>query len=167
MKKLILIASLSLIALIIASCSSKKADNTNLTPETTPKTTIPTETNDTDISEPETSTIPTPSPSHEPYLNITGEEAKRIMDSGVPHIILDVRSEAEYRTGHIEGAILIPHTEIDQKAPSMLPDKDALILVYCRSGNRSKVASEALLDLGYKNIREFGGITDWQYGVVN
>lgn len=102
-----------------------------------------------------------------PYLNITQEEAKKIMDSGVDHIILDVRTEEEYNQGHIANAILIPHTEILTKAESEIADKDTLILVYCRSGNRSKTASEYLLELGYTKIREFGGIIDWQYGIVS
>lgn len=100
------------------------------------------------------------------YVNITQEEAKSIMDSGVPCVILDVRTQSEYEQGHIPGAILIPHTEITEKAETVIPDKDTLILVYCRSGNRSKTASEYLLDLGYTNIKEFGGINDWQYDIV-
>lgn len=100
------------------------------------------------------------------YLQITQKEAKEIMDSGVDYILIDARTEEEYAEGHIEGAILIPEYEIEERANSVLPDKDALILVYCRSGRRSKIASEALARLGYTNVKEFGGIIDWQYGVV-
>ncbi len=100
------------------------------------------------------------------YLQITQKEAKEIMDSGVDYILIDARTEEEYAEGHIEGAILIPEYEIEERAKSILPDKDALILVYCRSGRRSKIASEALARLGYTNVKEFGGIIDWQYGVV-
>ena len=100
------------------------------------------------------------------YLQITQKEAKEIMDSGVEYILIDARTEQEFAEGHIEGAILIPEYEIEQRAPSILPDKDALILVYCRSGRRSKIASEALSRLGYTNVKEFGGIIDWQYGIV-
>lgn len=99
------------------------------------------------------------------YEQITAEEAKRIMDSGEEHIVLDVREQDEYDAGHIADAILIPYTEIAEKAEEMLPDKDALILVYCRSGRRSKIAAESMVALGYTNIKEFGGIIDWPYEV--
>ena len=97
------------------------------------------------------------------YLNITAEEAKQIMDSEEGYIILDVRTQEEYDQGHIPGAIVISHEEIAEKAEDVLTDKDQLILVYCRSGRRSKIAAEALVELGYTNIREFGGISDWPY----
>ena len=97
------------------------------------------------------------------YMNITAQEAKEIMDSEEGYIILDVREQDEYDAGHIPGAILIPYTQIEEKAIGMLPDKDQLILVYCRSGRRSKIAAEALVELGYTNIKEFGGIIDWPY----
>ena len=99
------------------------------------------------------------------YVNITAEEAKRIMDTETGYIILDVREQDEYDAGHIPEAILIPYTQIEEKANEMLPDKDQLILVYCRSGRRSKIAAEALVELGYTNIKEFGGIIDWPYEV--
>ena len=97
------------------------------------------------------------------YMNITAEEAKEIMDNEEDYIILDVRTQEEYDEGHIPGAVLIPDYEIGEKAPEILTDKDKLILVYCRSGRRSKEASKALADMGYTNIKEFGGIIDWQY----
>lgn len=100
------------------------------------------------------------------YMNITAEEAKRIMDTEEEFVILDVREQSEYDEGHIEGAILIPHEKIKEMAEEKIPDKETLILVYCRSGRRSRIASEALLELGYTNIKEFGGIIDWEYGVV-
>ncbi len=100
------------------------------------------------------------------YEQITPDEAKSIMDSEESYTILDVRTQEEYDLGHIEGSILIPDYEIDTKAESVLTDKDELILVYCRSGNRSKNASEDLAALGYTNVKEFGGITDWKYGTV-
>ena len=101
----------------------------------------------------------------EMYEQITAEEAKKIMDSGEDHIVLDTREQDEFDEGHIPGAILIPYTEIDNKAEEMLPDKDKLILVYCRSGRRSKIAAESLAKLGYTNVKEFGGIIDWPYEV--
>ena len=97
------------------------------------------------------------------YVNITAEEAKQIMDTEEGYIILDAREQDEYDAGHIPGAILIPYTQIEAKASEMLADKDQLILVYCRSGRRSKIAAEALVELGYTNIKEFGGILDWPY----
>ena len=99
------------------------------------------------------------------YEQITAEEAKKIMDSGEEHIVLDTREQDEFDSGHIPGAILIPYTEIENKAEEMMPDKDKLILVYCRSGRRSKIAAESLAKLGYTNVKEFGGIIDWPYEV--
>lgn len=99
------------------------------------------------------------------YMNITAQQAKEIMDTQEGYIILDTRTQEEYEEGHIPGAIVIPHDEILEKAESVLKDKDQLILVYCRSGRRSKLASEDLVTLGYTNIKEFGGIIDWPYEV--
>ena len=92
--------------------------------------------------------------------------SKNLMDTESDYIIVDARTEEEYAEGHIPGAILIPEYEIADRAQSELPDKDQLILVYCRSGRRSKIASQALADLGYTNVKEFGGIIDWPYDVV-
>ena len=103
----------------------------------------------------------------EMYQQITREEAKKIMDSGEEHIILDTREQDEFDEGHIPGAILIPYTEIENKAEEMIPDKNAQILVYCRSGRRSKIASESLAKLGYTNVKEFGGIIDWSWELEN
>ncbi len=99
------------------------------------------------------------------YVNITAEEAKNIMDTQEGYIILDVRTQEEYDAGHIPDAIVISHEEIAEKAEAVLTDKDQLILVYCRSGRRSKLAAEALVELGYTNVKEFGGIIDWPYEV--
>ena len=100
------------------------------------------------------------------YEQITAEQAKIIMDTEKNYIIIDSRTEEEFASGHIKGAILIPEYEIKDRAEKELPDKDALILVYCRSGRRSKIASEELVKLGYTNVKEFGGIIDWQYEIV-
>lgn len=100
------------------------------------------------------------------YEQISGEEAKRLMDTETDFIIVDARTEEEFNEGHIEGAILIPEYEISERAEKELPNKEQLILVYCRSGRRSKIASQALADLGYTNVKEFGGIIDWQYEIV-
>lgn len=100
------------------------------------------------------------------YEQITPEQAKTLMDTEKEYVILDARTAAEFAEGHIENAILIPEYEIAARAERELPDKDALILVYCRSGRRSKIASEELVKLGYTNVKEFGGILDWPYDVV-
>ena len=100
------------------------------------------------------------------YEQISAEQAKTIMDTETDYIIIDARTTEEFAEGHIENAILIPEYEIANRAEKELPDKDALILVYCRSGRRSKIASEELVKLGYTNVKEFGGIIDWPYETV-
>ena len=97
------------------------------------------------------------------YQQITQEEAKEMMDNQEV-IILDVREQDEYDSGHISGAVLLPVGTIDETtAAEVIPEKDSTVLVYCRSGNRSKTASSALAELGYTNIYEFGGINTWPY----
>ena len=98
-------------------------------------------------------------------MNITAEEAKKLMDTEEGYIILDVRTQKEFDEKHIPGAILIPDYEIRGRAGEVLTDKDQLILVYCRSGRRSRNVAASLVELGYTNIREFGGIIDWPYEV--
>ena len=100
------------------------------------------------------------------YEQINGAEAKALMDRESGYIIIDARTQSEYDEGHIPGAILIPEYEIAQLAENELPDKNQLILVYCRSGRRSKIAAEELVKLGYTNVKEFGGIIDWEYEIV-
>lgn len=99
------------------------------------------------------------------YMSITAQEAKAIMDTESDYVILDVRTEEEFVQGHIPGAILIPDFDIREKAEALLTDKNQMLLVYCRSGRRSKTASETLAELGYTNVKEFGGIIDWPYAV--
>ena len=100
------------------------------------------------------------------YDQISGAEAKALMDSESGYIIIDARTQEEYDQEHIPGAIMIPEYEIVDRAEKELPDKDQLILVYCRSGRRSKIAAEELVKLGYTNVKEFGGIIDWEYETV-
>lgn len=100
------------------------------------------------------------------YAQITQAEAKAIIDSDEECIILDVRTEEEFATGYIEGAVLIPDFEISERAEAELPDKNMQILVYCRSGSRSKAAAETLASLGYTNVKEFGGLETWEYGIT-
>lgn len=95
------------------------------------------------------------------YKNITMEEAKVIFETPGDYIILDVRRPDEFAEGHIPGAINFANEDIDGSDIGVLPDKDQIIYVYCRSGNRSKQASEKLINMGYTNIIEFGGILDW------
>jgi len=99
------------------------------------------------------------------YIKINSEEAKKMMDSEEV-IVLDVRTQAEYAEGHIENAVLLPVDEISAKAEEDIKDKDAKILVYCRSGNRSATAAKNLISMGYTNVYDFGGIIDFPYEIV-
>ena len=100
------------------------------------------------------------------YQQITAEEAKEMIDTLDDEIILDVREQEEYDTKHIPDAILLPVGMIDEDtAEGVIPEKDSVVLVYCRSGNRSKTASNKLVQLGYTQVYEFGGINDWPYEV--
>ncbi|MBR3243579.1 MAG: rhodanese-like domain-containing protein [Parasporobacterium sp.] len=100
------------------------------------------------------------------YIQIDQEKAKEMMAVNDGHVIVDVRRADEYAAGHIHGAILIPNESIGTEKPEQLPDKDQIILIYCRSGNRSKQAAQKLADMGYTNIYEFGGINTWTGEVV-
>jgi len=88
------------------------------------------------------------------------------MDENPDAVVLDVRTQSEYDAGHIEGAVLLPNEKIGTELPKELPELDAEILIYCRSGNRSAQAAKKLAGLGYTNIFDFGGIIDWPYGTV-
>ena len=99
------------------------------------------------------------------YKSISHKEAKAMMDNGGV-VVLDVREKSEYDSGHIKGAVLLPLGTINSEtAAKAIDSRDTTVLVYCRSGNRSKKASAILAKLGYKNIYEIGGITSWPYGV--
>ncbi|MCL2883650.1 MAG: rhodanese-like domain-containing protein, partial [Coriobacteriia bacterium] len=97
---------------------------------------------------------------------ISAQQAKAIMDSGDPYILVDVRTQSEYDSGHIAGAVLIPVDTVTAQAPSLLPDKSALIMVYCRSGVRATDAANQLAKLGYTNVYNLGGIISWPYGTT-
>ncbi|MCQ4637162.1 rhodanese-like domain-containing protein [Anaerovorax odorimutans] len=99
------------------------------------------------------------------YHKITAEQAKKMMDEGGVTVV-DVRTEQEYKSGHIPGSILVPNEEIGTEQPKELPDQDAVLLVHCRTGIRSKEASDKLVKMGYKNVYDFGGIVDWPYETV-
>ncbi len=141
MKKFFLLMTAIFIILTVNSC--KKDSEPDIPAATTEVTAAETTIND--------------------YIQISAEEAKQVMQEQKDYIILDVRTLDEYKSGHIPGALLVPNEIIGVEELTMLPDKDQLILVYCRSGNRSKQASQKLVDLGYTNIYEFGGIIDWPY----
>lgn len=146
-KNLNIAAIISILIFALTGCSMEEQNTTNQTQE-------------------ESNISSTSSDSVAPVLEkITAEKAKEMMDSDQP-IILDVRTTEEYEEGHIEGAILIPDNEISAKAEELLADKNATILVYCRSGRRSALAAQDLSDLGYTKIYDFGGIIDWPYDVV-
>lgn len=100
------------------------------------------------------------------YQQISQEEAKSMMDGQEDVIVLDVREQEEYDSGHIPGAVLLSVGSIDEdSAAAVIPDMDSTVLVYCRSGNRSRNAAAALVELGYTQVYEFGGINDWPYEV--
>ncbi len=95
------------------------------------------------------------------YTQISQDEAKQMMEKDDGHVIVDVRRDDEYAQGHIPGAILIPNESIEYEQPEGLPDYDQIILIYCRTGRRSKEAAQKLADMGYSQVYEFGGIEDW------
>lgn len=120
----------------------------------------------------EQTATPTPAPTETPeasgtYMTITAEAAMAMMADTQNYVLLDVRTQEEYEQAHIAGALLLPYDEIAAGAEALLPDKDALILVYCRSGRRSAIAAQALSDLGYTQVYDFGGIVDWPYETVS
>lgn len=100
------------------------------------------------------------------YTQISQDKAAEMMAEDDGHVIVDVRREDEYAEGHIPGAILIPNESIVDTPPEELPDFDQIILVYCRSGRRSKEAAQKLADMGYTNVYEFGGIITWNGDIV-
>lgn len=100
------------------------------------------------------------------YKKISSEEAKARIDSGDEVIIVDVRTAEEFKSGYIPNAILIPNESIGKTRPELLPDLDAEILIYCRSGNRSALAANKLIAMGYTKVYDFGGINDWTYDIV-
>lgn len=150
MKKFILVLALTL---MFSACT----DQTSVEKSTSSESTAPT-----------ASAEPTQSKAQdaeEGYQRISGEEAKKMADSQSV-VIVDVRTEVEYNQGHVANALLIPNETIGSEMPELLPDKDAVIILYCRSGNRSGQAAKKLLKLGYKTIYDFGPLTDWPGEIV-
>lgn len=104
--------------------------------------------------------------SWENYHYISPDTAKQMMDQKSDYVLLDVRTHEEFLEGHINNAINVPLDEINKDVIDILKDKSQVVLIYCRSGNRSKVASAKLLEMGYKNIFDFGGLQNWEYEIV-
>jgi len=100
------------------------------------------------------------------YTQISQDEAMKMMQEQSDYLIVDVRRPDEFAEGHIAGAVNVPNETIEDEAPDALPDKEQTLLVYCRSGNRSKEASQKLADMGYTNVYEFGGINTWKGEIV-
>ncbi|MBQ7365427.1 MAG: rhodanese-like domain-containing protein [Clostridia bacterium] len=155
--------------IILSACSSKSPDTTSFiasqdtllsstTTSESPAITVPITTQLVETD----SVITTEKPT---VQVITPEKAKEMMDQENV-IIVDVRRADEYAQGHIEGAILVPNETISEEAATALPDKNAVYLIYCRSGRRSKEAAHKLIALGYTNVYDFGGILSWEYGTV-
>ena len=117
-------------------------------------------------SGPSSSSNSSSSSSSAQYHKITAEQAKALMSDGKPYTLVDVRTDAEFKAGHIAGAKLLPDTEVKDRAATELPDKSARILVYCRSGVRSAGAAHTLVSLGYTDVYDMGGIINWPYGTV-
>ena len=163
MKKLFLFLILMLLLIPFTSCEDVQStqtpyftSNDAVQDTTSPITTTPSSTT------PITSTSDT-SPSE--VIVISPDEAKEMMDQGGV-IIVDVRREDEYAVGHIENAILVPNETIESEAATALPDKNAVYLIYCRSGRRSNEAAHKLVALGYQHVYDFGGILSWEYPTV-
>ena len=149
MKKIITaIIAISLTAILLAGCITPNP------PE--PETDSP--------AIPEAASALDPAQAGLEYKKITSIEAQSMMSDDV--IILDVRTQEEYDGGHILNAVVLPHDEIREKAESVIGSKDRTVLIYCRSGRRSEIASRELIDMGYSNVFDFGGIIDWPGEIV-
>ncbi len=167
MKKPLLMALLALAAFGLAACTPAQPSPT-VTPLATvaPQTAAPTEaTVDTPAEATEAPGAQAEAPVAQ-YRKISAEQAKARMDSGDAPLVIDVRTAEEYAEGHIAGAVLLPLAQIDESVQELLTDKDAELLVYCRSGNRSRAAAQLLVDMGYTNVHDFGGVNGWPYGLV-
>ena len=152
MRQILLFAAL--LALLLAGCAAPKTDPGPAETEAETETEAKTETE-----------ADTEAEATADYHRITAEEAYEIMVSQEV-VVVDVRTREEYDGGHIENAVLVPNESIGSETPEALPDKEATLLIYCRSGRRSKQAAEKLLELGYQNVYDFGGVIDWPYELV-
>lgn len=148
-KHLIIVIAAIMIVLAGCSCSKETADTSN--------------SNNTTNANENSNSMTTQNAT---YKQISQEEAKEMMRNNDNLVIVDVRRQDEYDSGHIAGAILIPNESIGTNRPEQLKDLNQVILVYCRTGNRSKQAAQKLADMGYTNVYEFGGITTWDGDIV-
>ena len=152
-KNVILLSMLLLLTIGIMGCNNNQDDDLAMT--------------ETVANTEETAVKETAESSMIAVVNtINADKAMEMMASGNPYTLVDVRTAAEFDEGHIEGALLLPIDELETLAAEQLTDKEAVILVYCRSGNRSAQASALLVELGYTNIYDFGGIMDWPGEIV-
>ena len=152
---MIIAAMLGITGITLAGCSQEVSDTGTGTVQTSQET----------VSSSDSGEVATQA-SKNVYKQISQDEAENMMKELSDYIILDVRTEAEFAGGHIPNAICIPNETIDENVVNRLPDKEKTILVYCRSGNRSKQASEKLAGLGYTNVYEFGGINTWSGEII-
>lgn len=150
-RSILFLILLLLILLVAASCDASNTEDT--TTEENASTDVPNATEASSSMDAKVNTI-------------DADTAIEMMASGDPYVLVDVRTEEEYAEGHIEGALLLPLDQLETLSEEQLPDKDATILVYCRSGNRSAQASALLVELGYTQIYDFGGIMDWPGEIV-
>ena len=149
-RKEIVIVAMLMFALVIAGCGAKNESNVTIIGG----------------ADGPTSVFLASKNDKNSYTQIDQETAKLMMDIGDGHVIVDVRRQDEFDEGHIPGAICIPNESIIDTQPEELPNLDQIILVNCRSGRRSKEASQKLFDMGYTNVFEFGGIIDWTGEIV-
>ena len=154
-KRILFLLSLLALTLLLSACAPAKpaVDPLPSGPAIDPVPTLPAEQKETDMPKAE-------------YRSLSAKDAKARIDSGDKLIILDVREDYEFAAGHIPGAVLLPVGQIKDLAAEVLPDKNAEILLYCRSGNRSRTAALQLVELGYTNVHDFGGIISWPYETV-
>lgn len=157
-KKIVTILFTTLVLLTFSACSKSTTDTSSTTDASTTTATNGASTTTTSENTTQADTLT--------HQTISAVTAKEMIDKDDSIIILDVRTKDEFDEGHIKNALLLPDTEVEDKAQELLPDKDATILIYCRSGRRSALSATKLDELGYTNVYDFGGIIDWPYDIV-
>ena len=157
-----LLTKIIVIVFLVSVVSGCAMNDYNKQPDTTSNRIIeePYDLNFTEPSQPREELIPT-------YIRITADETQRMMSELTDYILLDVRTDEEFKESRIDGAILIPDYELASRAETELPNKDMFIFIYCRSGRRSANAAQELIAMGYTNVYDFGGIIDWHYETVS
>ncbi len=165
MKKPIIMFSVLLGLFGVAACSSNGGSSAQPSLTASVPSSQAAESPAGDTAQQQNSNLSGEQPEKGVYQKITAEQAKQMMEEGGVTVV-DVRRNDEYDNGHIPGAKLVPNEVIELQAEELLPDKDAVLLIYCRSGNRSKQAADKLLAMGYQAVYDFGGIIDWPYDIV-